>query len=177
MSRAQLEAEQLRKFRQLVGHAESHSPYYREIMRRRGIDARSCVPTDFPMLTKRDVIEHFDDIVTDRTITKDRIADFLSRSTDPQELFDGRYHVLHTSGSSGTIGSFVFGHDAWVKGASHVVQASPLRWRRRIAFVGATRGHFAGVSLMLTGNDGTNALFYNVRTSTSASRQRGSWRS
>jgi phenylacetate-CoA ligase len=133
-------------------------------MEQRGIDPKTCVPTDFPVLTKRDVIAHFDDIVTDRRITRKGIAEFLARSTDPTELFAGRFHVLHTSGTSGTVGYTVFSHEAWIKGAVHVVRVAPLSWRRRTAFVAATRGHFAGASLMLTGNHGTNNLFYDVRT-------------
>ncbi len=164
MSRAQLEAAQLRKFRRLVSFVRRHSPYYRAIIGARGIDPATCVPSDFPVLTKSDVIEHLDELVTDRRITRDRIAEFLARSTDPVELFEGRYHVLHTSGTSGTVGYFVFSHEAWIKGSSHIVRAAPLRWRRRTAFVAATRGHFAGASLMLTGNHGTNNLFYDVRT-------------
>lgn len=164
MSRAQLEAAQLRKFHRLVGFAQRHSPYYRALIEKRGIDPATCVPADFPVLTKQEVIEHFDELVTDRRITRQGIADFLARSTDPMERFEGRYHVLHTSGTSGTVGYFVFSHEAWIKGASHIVRVSPLRWRRRTAFVAATRGHFAGASLMLTGNEGSNHLFYDVRT-------------
>jgi phenylacetate-CoA ligase len=163
-TRERIEADQLRKFRRLVAHAQRHSPYYREIIARHGIDPANCVPTDFPVLTKLEVIQHFDDIVTDRGITRERIMSFLSRSTDPQELFDGRYHVLHTSGTSGTMGYFVFSREAWVRGACHVVRVSPLGWRKRVAFVAATRGHFAGASLMLTGNHGSNNLFFDVRT-------------
>ena len=162
-SRAQLEAAQLRKFRRLVAHAQLHSPFYRDCIHRYQIDPATCVPTDFPVLTKQDVIAHFDDLVTDRSITRGRIADFLARSKDPLELFEGRYHVLHTSGTSGTVGYFVFSHQAWINGCSHIVRLSPLRWRRRIAFVAATRGHFAGAGLMLTGNQGSNHLFYDVR--------------
>jgi phenylacetate-CoA ligase len=164
ISREQLEAAQLKKFRRLVSFIQCHSPYYRAIIEERGIEAATCVASDFPVLTKNDVIEHFDELVTDRRITRDRIADFLACSTDPQELFEGRYHVLHTSGTSGTVGYFVFSHEAWIKGSSHVVRVAPLRWRRRTAFVAATRGHFAGASLMLTGNHGTNNLFFDVRT-------------
>lgn len=162
-TREQLERSQLRKFRRLVSHAGKHSPYYRELIARHRIEVRNCVPSDFPVMSKKDVIEHFDDIVTDRRITRARVAEFLSRSKDPTELFEGRFHVLHTSGTSGTVGCFVFSHEAWIRGACHVVRVAPLRWRRRIAFVAATRGHFAGASLMLTGNHGTNHLFYNVR--------------
>lgn len=164
ITRGQLEAAQLKKFRRLVSFARQHSPYYRKIIEQRGIDPLTCVPTDFPMLTKEDVIRHFDEIVTHPNIKRRDIADFLARSTDPEELFEGRYHVLHTSGTSGTVGYYVFSHEAWIKGSSHVVRVSPLRWRRRTAFVAATRGHFAGSSLMLTGNHGSNNLFYDVRT-------------
>jgi phenylacetate-coenzyme A ligase PaaK-like adenylate-forming protein len=163
-SRKRLEAGQLRKFRRLVSFVQRHSPYYGAIIRERGIDPATCVPADFPVLTKNDVIAHFDRIVTDQRITRERIAAFLAKSTDPQELFEDRFHVLHTSGTSGTVGYFVFSHEAWIKGSSHVVRAAPLRWRRRTAFVAATRGHFAGASLMLTGNHGANNLFYDVRT-------------
>ncbi len=163
MSRAELEAAQLRKFRRLAAFARERSPYYRAMMAERGIEPERCAPGDFPVLTKADVDRHFDEIVTDRSIRRRAIADFLARSHDPEELFERRFHVLHTSGTSGTIGCFVFSHEAWIKGAAQVVRATPLRWRRRVAFVGATRGHFAGVSLMLAGNDGTNRLFHEVR--------------
>ncbi len=164
ISREKLEAAQLKKFRRLVSFVQRHSPYYRAIIDQHGINPATCLPTDFPVLTKHDVIKHFDAIVTDRRITRDLIADFLAQSTDPQELFEGHFHALHTSGTSGTVGYFVFSHEAWIKGSSHAVRAAPLRWRRRTAFVAATRGHFAGASLILTGNHGTNNLFYDVRT-------------
>lgn len=164
MTRAELEAAQLRKFRRLVGRVRERSPYYRKIIQDRGIDPLTCTPTDFPVLTKADVARHFDDLVTDRGLTRERITAFLSRSTDPQELMDGRYHVLHTSGTSGTVGCYVFSKEAWIRGASQATRMSPLRWRRRVAFVAATRGHFAGASLMLTGNSGSNQFFYNMRT-------------
>ncbi len=55
------------------------------------------------MLTKRELMENFDRIVTDRRLKKDLIADFLTRSKDPNGLLLGRYHVVHTSGSSGEL--------------------------------------------------------------------------
>lgn len=165
LNRVQLEALQRRKFRRLVTYAWQHSPYYRELMRERRLDPATCMPGDFPVLTKQEVIGRFDDLVTDRRITRRGIAGFLAGSTHPMERYLGKYHVLHSSGTSGTVGYFVFSHAAWIKGASHVVRASPLKLgRRRTAFVAATRGHFAGATLMLTGNRGSNRLFYDVRT-------------
>ena len=72
-SREGLEAMQLGKFRRFVSFAQQHSPYYRAIISKHGIDPRTCVPSDFPVLTKNDESEHFDDIVTDRQITRDRM--------------------------------------------------------------------------------------------------------
>lgn len=164
LSREQLEAQQLRKFRRFVGYVQKRSPYYRKIIEERGIVPATCVPADFPVLTKRDVMANFDDIVTDRRITRERVLDFLAKSKDPGELFEDEFHVLHTSGTSGTMGVYVYSREGWIKGASNITRVAPPRLRRRSAFVAATRGHFAGVSLMVTGNRGTNRLFYNVRT-------------
>lgn len=163
MTRAALEAAQLKRFRRLVARLRERSPYYRELIQDCGITPASCTPADFPILTKSEVSAHFDRMVTDPRLTRERVAAFLEKSTDPSERLDGRYHVLHTSGSSGTIGYYVYSHDDWITGVSQVVRASALRWRRRVAFVAATKGHFAGVSLMLAGNEGTNGLFYDVR--------------
>jgi phenylacetate-CoA ligase len=154
---------QLRKFRRLVAFANARSPFYRRVIAERGIRIEHCVPEDFPVLTKQEAAWNFDQLVTDPGVTRARVAEFLARSNDPRDLLDGRYRVLHTSGTSGVLGYSVFSREAWVKGASHAARAAPLGWRRRVAFLAATEGHFAGVSLILTGNEGTNSLFYNVR--------------
>ena len=59
---------------------------------------------------------NFDEIVTRREITKRSIAEFLSRSHDPTELFLGKYRVIHTSGSSGEVGYFVYSPEDWARG-------------------------------------------------------------
>lgn len=164
LSRERLLSAQRAKFRRLVQFVRERSPYYRDMIERHGIDPKKCSPADFPVLTKADVIRCFDDLVTDRALTRARVVEFLARSTDPTELLDGRYHVLHTSGTSGTVGLFVFSHAAWIQGSSHIARVSPPGLRKRCAFVAATRGHFAGASLILTGNHGTNSWFYDVRT-------------
>ncbi len=163
LSRQALEAMQLRKFRRLVAFAQAKSPYYRRVIAERRIQVGHCVPEDFPVLTKQEVAQNFDQLVTDPRVTRARVTEFLAGSNDPRERLDGRYRVLHTSGTSGVLGYYVFDEKAWIKGASHAARAAPLGWRRRTAFLAATEGHFAGVSLMLTGNEGTNALFYKVR--------------
>ncbi len=164
LSRRQLEAEQSEKFSRLVRLVYERSPFYRAIIESRRLDLDGCRPTDFPILTKQTVAENFDRLLTDGSLSRARIEDFLARSHDPNELLDGRYHVLHSSGTSGTVGHVVFSHAAWITGASQMLRVLPLRLRTRVAFVAAAKGHFAGASLLLTGNSGTNRLFFDVRT-------------
>jgi phenylacetate-coenzyme A ligase PaaK-like adenylate-forming protein len=135
MTRAQLEALQLQKFRLLVHHVNERSPYYADLIKQRRMPLNSCAPRDFPVLTKKQLMQNFDQIVTDRSITRQRIADFLSRSTDPLELLDHRYHVLHTSGTSGEVGYFVYSQNDWARGI-----AQGLRRRRNRPRVIGTGG-------------------------------------
>jgi phenylacetate-CoA ligase len=164
LSRLQLEAEQAEKFRALVRLVYERSPFYRAIIRERSLDVDRCRPSDFPVLTKQTVADNFDQMLTDSRLSRSRIEQFLTQSRDPSELLDGRYHVLHSSGTSGTVGYMVYSHDEWIKGATQMLRVFPLRLRTRVAFVGATRGHFAGASLVLSGNHKTNRLFYDVQT-------------
>ncbi len=164
LSRDQLVAEQSAKFRRLVRLAYERSPFYRAIIESRGLDLDSCRPTDFPVLTKQMVAENFDRILTDPSLSLARIEDFLAHSHDPNELLDGRYHVLHSSGTSGTVGHVVYSQAAWITGSSQMLRVLPLGLGTRVAFVAAAKGHFAGASLLVTGNSGFNRLFFNVRT-------------
>jgi phenylacetate-coenzyme A ligase PaaK-like adenylate-forming protein len=164
LSREQLEAEQAAKFRKLVKLVNDRSPFYRSIIEERSLDVDRCRPSDFPILTKQAVAENFDQILTDRRLSLARIGEFLAHSHDPGELLDGHFHVLHSSGTSGTVGHVVYSHEAWIKGASQMLRVLPLRLRTKVAFVAAARGHFAGASLLVTGNCGTNRLFFDVQT-------------
>ena len=107
-TRAELEAIKLRKFRSLLRHARLHAPYYANIIRERGLDVDTCTPADFPVLTKTILMANFDAIVTDPRITKKVVADFLTRSSDPRERLFGKITVVHTSGTSGEVGYFLY---------------------------------------------------------------------
>ncbi|HEU4619222.1 MAG TPA: hypothetical protein VFV10_14375 [Gammaproteobacteria bacterium] len=171
MSRAEFESLKLEKFRRLVRHASLRSPYYARIVRESGIDVARCVPAEFPVLTKALLLEHFDEIATAPGVTKRAIVEFLERSKDPAELFLGKYRVMHTSGSSGQVGYFVYSNKDWLRGWSRErgVQArmqprGPRERRRfRIAFYGATDGHYAGVSAVTAFQRGIARLFVDAR--------------
>ncbi|HXX81627.1 MAG TPA: hypothetical protein VEI46_08755 [Thermodesulfovibrionales bacterium] len=161
----ELSEHRLSKFRSFVKFVHSRSPYYARIIREHAIDVSTCSPEDFPVLTKRTLMTHFDDTVTTQAITKRGIADFLSRSRDPSELYKGNFIVLHTSGSSGEIGYFVYSLSDWARGYAQLSRLYTFSFRRRTAaYFGATQGHFAGVTQFLTCRRSFLKLLYHAET-------------
>jgi phenylacetate-CoA ligase len=173
-TRAALEAAKEQKFRALIQHAGARAPYYSSIIRERGLDVKTCQASDFPLLTKSILMANFDDIVTDRRVTKQVIADFLTRSTDPNERLFNALTVMHTSGTSGEVGYFLYAPADFGR-----LRAAAMRNRRvfrglfpafgwrprriRVAFYGATGGHFAGVTGVASMQRGIRGLFLNSR--------------
>ena len=151
-SRDEIHAQQMRKFRRLVRHAQQRSPYYRNVISEHGIDVERAVPQDFPDLTKSTLMDRFDDIITVPDVTKAGITAFLESSADPNDLMHGHYTVVHTSGTSGQPGYFVYSGNDWARGMAQALRVNPVRdrGRRRLAFLGATAGHYTGVSFAAT---------------------------
>ncbi len=173
-TRAELEAAQEQKFRALIRYACKRAPYYADLIRKRGLDVNTCRAGDFPVLTKAILMANFDDIVTDRRATKKIIAEFLSRSTDPKEQLFNELTVMHTSGTSGEVGYFLYSSAdlARVRAAAMRNRAAfrgqfprPrfLMRRIRVAFYGATGGHFAGVTGVASMQRGLRKLFIDAR--------------
>ena len=173
-ARAKLEAEQAQKFRALARHAQAYAPYYANIIRQRGIDLNTCTPADFPLLTKSLLMANFNDIVTDRRVTKQTVAEFLSRSKDPKEKLFDRLTVMHTSGTSGEVGYFLYAPADYGRlRAANMRNRQAFRavfpkfgWRLRrlrIAFYGATGGHFAGATGVASMQQGIRSLFVDAR--------------
>jgi phenylacetate-coenzyme A ligase PaaK-like adenylate-forming protein len=172
LTRAELEAMKLAKFRELVRYANARSPYYRQVIEERRIDPERCTPGDFPPLTKSILMANFDSLVTDRSVTKAGIAEFLTRSRDPNELFLGQFRVIHTSGSSGEVGYFVYSKEDWARGLARGMRPRSSREPRprkrhrgriRIAYYGAIGGHFAGVTMIRAATRGIGRLLMNVQ--------------
>jgi phenylacetate-CoA ligase len=169
MTPEQFAVMKLKKFRQLVHHAGRFSPYYAQILRSSRISIDRCRPSDFPPLTKATLMAEFDRIVTDRRITKQRVAEFLRRSQDPGDLFLDEFRVIHTSGSSGEVGYFLYSRADWARGVAQSLRqrrgGSPIGRRRsrlrrvRMAYYGAIGGHFAGITMIRAATQGLGRLF------------------
>ena len=172
-TRAELEAAKEQKFRALIRHA-CRAPYYADIIRERGLDVNTCRAGDFPVLTKTLLMANFNAIVTDPRVTKQVIADFLSRSTDPKERLFDDLTVMHTSGTSGEVGYFLYAPADFARSRAAFLRNRKVfrgvfpsfgwRFRRiRVAFYGATGGHFAGVTGVASMQRGMRGLFLDAR--------------
>jgi len=106
--------------------------------------------------------------VTAPRVTKKAVADFLTRSHDPGELLHDRYRVIHTSGSSGEVGYFVYSRSDWARGTAMRPQGGrPARkggskGKFRLAYFGAVDGHYAGVTLISSFKQGLAKLFIDL---------------
>jgi len=108
-TRWQLEEYQGRALRLLREHAFERSPFYRHF--HKGFTDRSL--KNLPVLTKEMVMEHFDELVTDRAIRLADVEAHLATLSGGDELFNGRDRVASTSGSTGRRGLFLWDPDEW----------------------------------------------------------------
>ena len=92
---ARLQRDRLKK---LVDHARKNSPFYQSLYGRVGEDFRL---TDLPPVTKPQLMENFDRVVTDRHVTMEAVAAFCADLDHVGRMLDGKYLVFRTSGSTG----------------------------------------------------------------------------
>lgn len=135
-TRQQLEAYQTQKLAELRQYAYRHSPFYQQF--HHGLYDRPLC--DLPVLTKNVMMEHFDEVMTNRAIHLEDIR--MQRELDPQALYLGRYRVNTTSGSTGSPGLFLFSEREWamvlasfVRGYEWAGVHVNLAQRRRVAIV------------------------------------------
>lgn len=111
--RERFAAEELRHFqdsalRTLRDYAYARSPFYRRF--HHGLADRPL--SMLPVLTKAQLMEEFDDLVTDRQLHLDDAREHLQRGS--RGLLHGSYRLTATSGSSGEPGLFLFNPSEWV---------------------------------------------------------------
>jgi phenylacetate-CoA ligase len=147
LTKNQIKELQLNKFRQLVEYIYDKSPFYREIIDTNKIDIKKCCPEDFPILEKQTIIDNFDRIVTDPRITKKNITNFLSQSNNPKDLFLNEFFVIHTSGSSGQIGLYIFNKEEMATIIVNSSRSASLKFGQKLAYIAAVNGHFAGITM------------------------------
>jgi phenylacetate-coenzyme A ligase PaaK-like adenylate-forming protein len=124
-----LTAHRRRALRRLLNVARERSSWHRR--RLAGIDPDTFEEGDLgavPVMTKHDLMEHFDEIVTDGRLTLERVENHLARLSGDAYLL-GRYHAIASSGTSGRRGVFVFGWETWavrwLSNVRHTLRSQP----------------------------------------------------
>ena len=96
--REKIAAVQRKRLGSLVRFARERSPVYQKLYADIG-DGFSL--TDLPPVSKPELMAHFDDVLTDRSITMERIEGFTRDLENVGRMIDGKYLVFKTSGSTG----------------------------------------------------------------------------
>ena len=152
-TRQQIHDLQQRRFQKLLKHVLAKSRFYQQYYGDHGITERDIdglKPEDLPVIDKQIMMENYDDLVCDPVLKRSDLEQFIDELPDPSLNYRDNYVVIHTSGSSGTIGLFVYGPRDWLVAKAiglrmAAVGLNPLA-RTRLAFVGAVDGHYASVT-------------------------------
>jgi phenylacetate-coenzyme A ligase PaaK-like adenylate-forming protein len=154
--REEIAARTARRFADIVRFARERSAFYAEHLR--ALPQAGFEPREAPPVTRRALMQRFDDWVTDPDVTLDTVSDFIFDPARAGRLYLGRYAVWTSSGTTGEPGVFV--HDGLALAVYDALEM--LRLGRgllapgflggllfgggRYAMVAATGGHFAGVA-------------------------------
>jgi phenylacetate-CoA ligase len=110
-----LREERAIRLRTLLATAKDRSSWHRE---RLGDIDLTTVDEDvlpaLPVMTKEDLMGHFDAIVTDPRVTLEQVNGHI-QALDSDAYFLGDLHAVASGGSSGVRGAFVWGWDAWAE--------------------------------------------------------------
>jgi phenylacetate-CoA ligase len=158
---------QEKKFRKMIKFAYKNSSFYQDLYRSKGISEKDLGVIkidDLPIVDKDVIMDNFDDVVTTQDINKQGILDFLEKSKDPNELYLNKYHVVHTSGSSGKIGVFVYSKKDWDSFFPYITRVFDFKLKKnKSVFFGAAGGHFLGASFSAWLDIGLSRFFVNSR--------------
>lgn len=147
-----LAAQQRRRLTGVLQAAMRDSAVYRE--RLRGVAPASVALASLPVVTKDELMQRFDQWVCDPQLKLPELRAFTADPSRAAEPYLGKYMVWESSGTGGQPGVFV--QDARAMATYDALEAlrrsvpqplqrwlDPLYLSERIAFVGATNGHFA----------------------------------
>lgn len=179
-TRKQIQALQEKRLRKLLCYAYDHSDYYRRSFEQNGIVREKIgkLPlSDFPIMDKAILMEHFDEIVTVPDISQKELRKFDEIVSPNQKLFKGKYHVVHSSGSTGVPRYFVYDSSAWnsmllgiIRGALWDMTMPQilklLSGGLKILYIAATDGRYGGAMAVGDGIDGVGAeqRFLDIKT-------------
>ena len=97
---------QERALRAMLRHAAESVPAYRELYR--GIDLDACRLEELPTVTKAEVMDRFDEFVSDPRIKLRELEPWMQDPAHLGRRYLGEFIPMYTSGSTGPRGIFVY---------------------------------------------------------------------
>lgn len=166
-SRKQILEIQERKLRRLLSYTWEHSSYYKKAWEEAGITKEDLAfrpLSDFPVMDKGRLMEHFDELVTVPEVTQEKLRAFDEAQAGNRENYPGGCHIVHSSGSTGKPAYFLYDEDAWSEMLLGMVRAALWGMTKRdilrflakgprMVYVAATDGRYGGA--MAVGDGGT----------------------
>jgi phenylacetate-coenzyme A ligase PaaK-like adenylate-forming protein len=135
---ARLQTERTVALRALLTTAVERSSWHRG--RLGGVDTTSLSDhdiVDLPVMTKTDLMDDFDAIVTDPRLSRRVCEAHLDHN--PGDHLLGEFQVVASGGSSGTRGVFAYGWDAWSTCYASNVRFQVRDWSRDPTLAGTPR--------------------------------------
>ena len=159
MTSSQIVEIQQDRFSRQLRHVLRYSEFYRNFYRKAGIDIERpelIQLKDLPVIDKDLMMDHFDEFVCNKQLKKSKLEDFIKDPNSVDKKYKDEFKVIHTSGSSGRIGIFVYGANDWAIAEAAVysrISKNKLHFigKAKHAFIGVTDGHYAGISLAKSG--------------------------
>ena len=151
----QIEAIQQKRFKKLLKHVIKHSEFYREYYKEHGVNLEKLDDVkleDLPIISKEIMMDNFDSLVCDNRLKKSELDQYIIDASTAGKLYKDKFRILHTSGSSGKVGIFVYGPNDWITIKSAVIsRVSKYKIKvfkkTKLSFFGVIDGHYAGISL------------------------------
>lgn len=178
MTRKNMIALQQKKLRKILKYAYHHSQYYHKTFTEAGITEKNInsIPlSKFPTINKTTLIQNFDNIVTQKELSQQKLIDFDNDNNKDKRTFKNKYHVVHSSGSTGKPAYFVYDNQAWESMLIGVIRAALwnmsmpqilkyLLQKPRILYIAATDGRYGGAMAVGDGIEGVkgNQLFIDI---------------
>lgn len=178
-SAEQMKQMQDKKLRRMLHFAWEHSRFYRTAFEDAGIteEQLSTLPLSaFPKLDKKILMEHFDELVTVPDLKQEELRQF-DREGDTQKKTYRNCHVVHSSGSTGEPGYFIYDEPAWNRMLLGIIRGALwnmsmpqivklLAGKPRIAYIAATTGRYGGAMAVGDGIDGVGArqMYLDINT-------------
>lgn len=162
---------QQEKLQKLLLYAYRNSGYYRESFKKAGIresDIGKIPLSAYPTVDKEILVSHFDELVTVDDLKQEEIRAFdASHSINTKKYLD-KYHLVHSSGSTGIPRFFVYDEAAWtqmllgiIRGAlwdMSILDIFKLIFSHpAILYIAATDGRYGGAMAVADGIDGIHA--------------------